>query len=272
MLRGDDQLIFAGVVDSVVDLHKMRGLVPATQQVFKLNDPRHTRCLVEAVVSDTCPIVGKTIREGEFRTRYDAAVIAVHRNGERIQQKIGDIALKPGDTLLLETHRRFLRHHRNSRDFFLVSEIEARSQCVTTARSSRSGIMAAMVAAMALEDYLHLSVFNAALLAAALMGLTRCISAEQARRSVEWPTLVAIGASLGIGKAVETTGLASFAAESMIGALQHLGPTGVLSGVYLLTLVFTEDRDQQRRRRAGLPDRASRPRPRSASTSCRSRS
>jgi K+/H+ antiporter YhaU regulatory subunit KhtT len=81
VLRGDDQLIFVGIVDSVVDLHRMRGLVPATKQVFKLNDPRPQRCLVEAVVSNTCPIVGQSIREGEFRTRYDAAVIAVHRTG-----------------------------------------------------------------------------------------------------------------------------------------------------------------------------------------------
>ena len=74
-------------------------------------------------MSDTCPIVGKTIREGAFRTRYDAVVIAVHRNGERIKQKIGDIVLSPGDTLLLETHRRFLKNQRNSRDFFLISDV-----------------------------------------------------------------------------------------------------------------------------------------------------
>lgn len=240
VLRGNDQLIFVGVVDSVVDLHKMRGLVPATRQVFKLNDPRDSRCLVETVVSDTCPIVGKSIRDGAFRSRYDAVVIAVHRNGERINQKIGDIVLKPGDTLLLETHRRFLRNRRNSRDFFLISYVPDS----TPRRHDRAwvaiGIMVAMIVAMAMEERLHISVLNAALLAAALMGLTRCLSADQARRSVEWSTLVAIGAALGIGKAVETTGLAAFAAEHLISTFQPLGPVGVLGGVYLLTLIFTE--------------------------------
>ena len=240
ILRGNDQLIFVGVVDSVVDLHRMRGLVPATSQVFKLNDPRPNRCLVEAVVSDTCPIVGQSIREGEFRTRYDAAVIAVHRNGERIQGKIGDIVLKPGDTLLLETHRRFLRHRRNSRDFFLISDVPGSSPRRHDKAGIALAIIAAMVAAIALEQYTGISVFNAALLAAAAMGITRCLSAEQARRSVDWQTLVAIGAALGIGKAIASTGLAGLSAAGIVNWLQPLGPTGVLAGIYLLTLVFTE--------------------------------
>ena len=101
-LRDNDRLVFAGIVDSVVDLQRIRGLVPASDQVFKLDVPRPERCLIEAVVSDSCPLVGKTIREGRFRTVYNAAVIAVARNGERIQAKIGDIVLRPGDTLLLE--------------------------------------------------------------------------------------------------------------------------------------------------------------------------
>ena len=240
VLRGNDQLIFVGIVDSVVDLHRMRGLVPATKQVFKLNDPRHTRCLVETVVSDTCPIVGKTIREGAFRTRYDAVVIAVHRNGERIRQKIGDIVLKPGDTLLLETHRRFLRNRRNSRDFFLVSHVPDSSPRRHDRAWIAIGIMTLMVLAMSMEDRFGISVLNAALLAAGAMGLTRCLSADQARRSIEWPTLVAIGAALGVGKAVETSGLAAISAQHLITMLQPFGPVGVLGGVYLLTLIFTE--------------------------------
>jgi len=240
ILHGNDQLIFVGVVDSVLDLHRMRGLTPAPTQVYKLNDPREVRVLVEAVVSPTCPVVGKTIREGEFRSRYDAVVIAVHRNGERIRQKIGDIVLTPGDTLLLETHRRFLRNRRNSRDFFLVSHIPDSSPRRHSKAWMAAGILVAMVAAMAFEDRLGISVLNAALLAAAAMGLTRCVSAEQARRSVEWPTLVAIGAALGIGRAIETTGLAAFSAGKLIAVAEGFGPVGVLAGVYLLTLIFTE--------------------------------
>jgi di/tricarboxylate transporter len=240
VLRGNDQLMFVGVVESVVDLQRIRGLIPATNQVFKLSNPRHARCLVEAVVSDTCPIIGKTIRDGEFRTRYDAVVIAVHRNGERLRQKIGDIVLKPGDTLLLETNPRFVRQRRNSRDFFLVSHVPDSTPRRHARAWTATGIMIAMVAVISLDRYTGVSVFNAAVVAAALMGITRCLSAEQARRSIDWPTLVAIGAALGIGRAVETTGLADYAASWMVTGLRTFGPVGVLAGVYLLTLVFTE--------------------------------
>jgi di/tricarboxylate transporter len=240
VLRGNDQLMFVGAVDSVVELQKVRGLAPATAQVHKLNAPRPSRRLVEAVVSDHCPIVGKSIRDGEFRTRYDAVVIAVHRNGERIDRKIGDIVLRAGDTLLLETHRRFLRLRRNSRDFFLVSDVPGSTPRRHDKAWIAMAILIVAVTAIALEEYTHLSVFNAALLAAAAMGLTGCLSAEQARRSIDWQTLVAIGAALGIGKAMETTGLAGISAEWTVGWLQPLGPTAVLAGIYLLTLVFTE--------------------------------
>jgi len=240
ILRDNDQLMFVGVVDSVVELQKVRGLSPATAQVHKLNEPRPSRRLVEAVVSDHCPIVGMSIREGEFRTRYDAVVIAVHRNGERIDRKIGDIVLRAGDTLLLETNRRFLRQQRNSRDFFLVSDVSGFAPRRHDKAWIAMGILLVAVTAIALEQYTHVSVFNAALLAAAAMGITRCLSAEQARRSIDWQTLVAIGAALGIGKAMETTGLAGVSAGWTVGWLEPFGPTAVLAGIYFLTLVFTE--------------------------------
>ena len=75
-LQAGDRLVFVGVVGSVTDLRNIRGLVPATDQVFRLGGARAQRCLVEAVVSDSCPLVGRSIREGRFRSHYGAAVVA----------------------------------------------------------------------------------------------------------------------------------------------------------------------------------------------------
>ena len=240
VLRGDDRLIFVGVVDSVVDLQKMRGLLPATNQVFKLREPRMRRRLVEAVVSNAHPLVGKTIREGRFRTKYEAAVIAVHRNGARVDRKIGDIDLRAGDTLLLEAPPGFAERHRNSRDYYLVSDVVGSTPVRHDKAWVALAIMAALIGVFTMESIVPISLFNAALIAAGLMVLTRCCSPEQARRSIDWPTLVAIGASFGIGKAIETSGAALSIAWGMQ-ALTGVGsPWLTLGAVYLLTLVLTE--------------------------------
>jgi len=108
VLHDDDRLVFAGVIESVVDLQKTKGLMPASNQIYKLDSSRQDRVLVEAVVSDSCPLAGKSVCKGRFRNFYNAVIIAVARNGKRVQQKIGDIVLQPGDTLLLESHHSFV--------------------------------------------------------------------------------------------------------------------------------------------------------------------
>lgn len=230
-----DRLIFAGVVESVVDLHKFRGLQPATDQVFKLDSPRSERCLVEAVVSDSCPLVGKTIREGRFRTAYNAAVIAVARNGERIQQKIGDIELRPGDTLLLEANSSFAAQQRNSRDFFLVSQVEDS----TPPRHDKAKIALAILLAMVSAATAGwLSMLEAAMIAAGLMVATKCIGMTGARRSVDWQVLIVIAASFGLGTALEVTGAATVIAQQVI-ALAAGDAWLTLLFTFVITAVFT---------------------------------
>jgi di/tricarboxylate transporter len=229
-------LVFVGVVDSVIDLQKIRGLVPATDQVFKLSAPRTSRCLIEAVVSNSCPVVGKTIRDGRFRSLYNAAVIAVARNGEPINTKIGDMVLLPGDTLLLEAHPSFADQQRNSRDFFLVSRLEDSQP----PRHDRALIAVAILVGMVLLASLtSAGMFKAALLAAGLMIATRCCSISLARRSIDWEVLLAIAASFAIGAALEKTEAAKMIAERMIGLAQG-NAWASLAVVYLITLIATE--------------------------------
>jgi di/tricarboxylate transporter len=240
VLEGGDRLVLVGVVESVVDLQKVRGLVPATDQVFKLDGSRHDRGLVEAVVSPTCPLVGRSVREGRFRSRYDAVVIAVHRNGERIRSKIGDIVLRAGDTLLLETHPQFLNYHRNSRDFLLTAELTASSPRRHHRAFVALAILAGMVGLAGLGGASGLGLLGLALLAGALMVGTGCCSIEQARRSIDWPVLLAIGAALGLGHTMETSGLAGAVARHLLGTVSSGHPWVVLALVYGLTLLFTE--------------------------------
>ncbi len=118
-----DRMVFTGIVSTIVDLQKIRGLVPAGEHRDDWEQVLERTNLSEAVVSEDSPLVGSTIRDASFRTRYGAAVVAVHHGGRRIRGKIGDIVLHAGDTLLLETAPGFARAYRNSPDFYLVSEI-----------------------------------------------------------------------------------------------------------------------------------------------------
>ena len=213
-LQADDRLVFVGVVESVVDLQRIRGLKPATDQVFKLDVPRDARCLIEAVVSDSFPLCGKSIRVGRFRRVYGWVVVAVARNGHRLRQKIGDILLRPGDTLLLEAPPSFVGQQRNSRDFFLISAV----QDFAPPRHEKAWIAVLLLAAMVLTVSLGLlDMLQAAMITAGLMILTRCLRGSDARGSVNWQILVTIAAAFGLGQAIMKTGLAAEIAQLLIG-------------------------------------------------------
>ncbi|OAB63576.1 potassium transporter TrkA [Leptolyngbya valderiana BDU 20041] len=236
VLRAGDRLVFAGVVEAIKDLQALRGLTPATDQVFKLDSPRFRRRLFEAVVSRTSPAAGQTIRAGRFRNTYDAVVIAVAREGERLKGKLGDIELKPGDTLLLEADPGFADRHRNSRDFLLVSALEDSAP----RRHARAPLAAVFLAGMvALAALGVLDMLAAALVAAGLMVVTRCCTITEARRSIDWSVLIVIGAALGLGEALRVSGAAAGIADVILGTVgQH--PWMVLLAIYVITSLATE--------------------------------
>jgi di/tricarboxylate transporter len=235
LLRTGDRLVFAGIVDSVMDLQRLRGLVPATDQVFKIGGPRQDRCFVEAVLSGSGPLIGRSVREGRFRSRYNAAIIAVARNGERIRRKIGDIELQAGDTLLLECRPEFVGQQRNARDFLLVSQIGNRHPV----RHERAPIALAIVAGMiAIVTLGWLTMLEAALVAAGLLIVTRCTDARTARSAPDWQVLVVIASSFGVATALEKTGAAGALAGGLIGLAQG-DPWGSLALVFVATALLT---------------------------------
>jgi di/tricarboxylate transporter len=236
ILQENDRLIFVGVADAVKELRNVKGLTIADDQLFKLETPRHERCLVEAVVSNTCPLVGKTIGEGEFRSVYNAVVLAIARNGDRLTGKIADIKLRAGDTLLVESHAGFIPRQRDSRDFFLVSAIEDSVPVQAEKAPLALVILLLMVVFVAFN---WLSMLNAALLAAAAMLATGCCSFGQARKSVEWNVLIVIAAALGLGRALDKTGAAETISTGML-SLAGNNPHVALTLVYIVAALFTE--------------------------------
>ncbi|TWU45031.1 putative transporter [Novipirellula aureliae] len=236
ILRADDALILVGELDSVVDMRKIRGLTIPDDQARKLQVPTWQRTLVEAVVSSRCALLGKTIREGSFRSHYNAAVVAVARGGRRLSGKIGDVSLEVGDVLLLEASPSFLHRRRQSRDFFLVSTVERGA----VRRPELAWISLAVLLAMVIAATLtRISISTSALIAALAMIGFRCCTTSEARRSVDWSVLIVIGAAIGIGKALDQSGAAAGIAGEIL-SLAGGKPLASLAAIFLATMICTE--------------------------------
>lgn len=235
-LKGKDRLVFAGVTESIADLQNIRGLVPATNQVFKLSSERSERTLVEAVASGTASFVGKTIKESRFRNNYDSVVIAVARNGQRVKRKIGDIRILPGDTLLLESDRGFAERHANNRDFLLLKPLEDHA----TYRHERSWVAWLILAGIVVTaTFGILDTLTAALAGAGAMVVTRCCTGTEARRSIDLEVLIVIACAFALGEALDRTGAAGTLAHGILN-LTGNHPFAVLAVVYFTTVLMTE--------------------------------
>jgi len=243
LLQANDHLVFVGVVASVVDLQKIPGLKPSTDQLFKLDSPRSHRCLVEAVVSTSYPFLRMTIRESKFRTHYNAAIIAVNRDGVRLSGKIGDIRLQSGDTLLLESSANFAEQQRNSRHFFLVSEVQNSAPMRHDKAGIARMIMVAFIATAGVFGAIGLkeALLLAALPAAMLMILFRCTRAGDARRSIDWSVIIVMAVGIGIGNAMTATGATDLVVNNLLKVQAALGGSDLimLTAIFTITVILT---------------------------------
>jgi di/tricarboxylate transporter len=160
----------------------------------------------------------------------------VSRNGQRINQKVGSIVLRAGDTLLLEAARGFVQRHRYSRDFLLLSRLDD----VTIPNFDKAPTALALLGLFIVAVVTGVvPLVVASLLLVAALALSRCISLEFAQRSIDMRVLLAIGASLSLGLAIQKTGLADIAA---LGIISMAGENPFISLVllYLATVLATE--------------------------------
>lgn len=239
VLARGDRLFFVGNLDAVVELKKMRGLAVATDEVDKLGRDRFRRFLVEAVVSETSPLLGKTLRESRFRNVYGAVVIAISRGGGRIgNAKLGSVVLRQGDVLLLETKEAFLAAYGSSRDFLLVRRL-ANSAPIRHERAPIAAAILVGVIATATFEPFGYGMFEAAFAGAGLMIATRCCTGTQARTALNARLIFVIAGSIALGIALEKTGVATTIAEGLIG-MSAGSVLATLAALYLATFVLTE--------------------------------
>ncbi|WP_138419828.1 SLC13 family permease [Aquibacillus sediminis] len=240
VVQPGDRLVFTGLISTIADLQKIKGLTLETGSELELEDLKDGNTqLVEAVVSDQSSLLTKSIKQSQFRSVFDAGVLAVHRNNERIMSKVGDIVLRPGDTLLLLTGPDFIQKYKQSSDFYVVSSLDTPS----TLRENRAkgwftiSLLLVMILSVSFGLF---SMFKAMLLAVFILLVTKIISPEEAKKYVQFHVLLLIASAFGVGAAMTKTGLASWIANGLLTVGEPLGLVVILLLVYLLTNVFTE--------------------------------
>jgi di/tricarboxylate transporter len=219
-LQPGDILCFVGSTLGVRELRSIAGIEAEDNQATKVNAPTPIRTMVEAVVSPTASFVGRTVRESQFRTIYNAAILAVHRRGTRIEGRIGDITLDAGDVLLLETHQGFLTSHGRGNAFYLATSVEN----ARFPRHDRAPVAIAILLLMIISLATGLlSPVVATWVAALAMVGTRCVNASIARKAIDFSVLITIGAAIGIGMAVAESGLGAAVGNGLVDLVRSVG-------------------------------------------------
>src|SRR5690625_109341 len=238
-IREDDLLVFTGTLNSLAHLEAMENLSIRTGEDVTVNTLQtgETR-LVEGVISHYSALINYKIKNSNFRNKYDASIVAVHRMNERIEDNIGEIRLKPGDVLLILAGKDFEKNAHRTDDFYLLSDLPREKSM-----SSRQSLISitsfiAMIVVVALG---WLSMFEASLLVIGLFILLDLFDTNQVKQTIPFQVLLLIIASLGIGKIVETSGTSELIANTLIQLIaENFGTFGLLVSVYLITNILTE--------------------------------
>lgn len=234
-LQEGDILTFTGDLESVDALAERKNLERA---VPVLDQNADHLPVFEAVVAPTSSLIGRTLKESLFRERFNAVVIGIQRQRETLRGALGQIPIRSGDLLLIEGRRSFAQQwQRGNNEFYLVSERGDRMYPMTAQAPWVLMLIGAMLASVITG---LLPMVTAALTSALVLVLMGVVRKRDIFGAVELPILLVIAASIGIGNAMESSGLATALATTVTGITTPLGLTATVIGIYLLTNLLTE--------------------------------
>lgn len=233
-IQQQDVLIFAGDTENIMELlDNGRGLVlpkPAdTRNEDKVN-------VIEAVVGANSSLLGRTPKEIEFRTRYDAAIIAIHRNGERLSGKIGDIKLSQGDLLLLHAGRQFRDKVDLLRDLFIISQVK---EMLRPNKRKITSFLIVAITAILMVILGYFTLFVSLLIIFAIMVALRMVSMQDIKSEIDLNMISILVFSLALGQAMIKTGSGDLLANGLLSLTQGIGPWAIILGLLLITTLLT---------------------------------
>lgn len=234
MISGGDVLVFSGNPKDFLKVSKLLGLSPYSG-IDEADDKR--TALYEVVVSGNSPLIYKKIKESYFRSKYNAVIIAIKRKGIHITTGIGNIEIKPGDTLLLFAKNDFAKSWSDSTDFYILSPSNIHRKSTRRSRFLILGILAGIIL---LSIFKVIPIYQLTMLACIVLLLSKAITFSEAIKSINWNIIILMASAIGIGRSVELTGLAQTIAQFLAKMQSSLGVIGILIFYYLITLLLTE--------------------------------
>ena len=236
-LEADDELVFVGRVEQIRDLLAHPGLVEAEHPQTRLLEGDGHRW-VECVVASTSSLVGTTLKEVSFRGRYGGAVVAIHRAGQRVQDKLGGVRLRAGDALLVLADTSFPERWQGSSDFAVVVPLDVE---VAGGRDGRRVVtLATLVGMVALAASGLVPILVAILAACSVLVVTRAISFRRALDALDRDVLLIVASAIGLGVGLDASGVAGLVAGAITGLADATGPLMALAVVVVGTIVLTE--------------------------------
>lgn len=233
LIKAGDRLIFAGQIEDVVSLARIKGLQSLADPHFKIDEKRSH--FSELVLSTSSSLIGRTLKQVDFRNLYGGSVMAVFREGVAVKGPVGGIVLKPGDTLLVLSAEPWQRDGNTGSEFYALKI----NKKIEVYPAWRTGIIMSILGLMVLLALFGTPMMIASLTATVLLVATRSITLRDARRAIRWPLLILIASSFAFGPALIKTNVASVFAKSILGIVGD-DPHMLTAAIFLITMIATE--------------------------------
>lgn len=236
-LETGDTLLVEGKIEDLRTMLGLQDLEIERQAPPELRELESERVgVVEAVLSPHTTLVGKTLRQLDFREKYGLSVLAIWRQGRAYRSNLRDMPLRFGDALLLYGPREKLKVLGREPDFLVLAE-----EVQEAPRLNKAPLAVLLMGAVLLPVILGwLPIYIAAVAGATLMVLTGCLDMEEVYRFIEWKAVFLIAGMLPLGIAMEKSGAAHFLAENIVAGVGRWGPMAVLAGLFVVTVLAAQ--------------------------------
>ena len=242
-LRAGDRIILSCRPSTIASARNVEGLDIVGESEFGLEQVSSAAgVMVEGVIGPASPLAALSLREINFRKRYNITVMAIHRKGRNVTSELENIRLHQTDTLLLLGSESAIENLRKSEDLILLDRSPVP---VEDMRRKAPIVLSVIVGIVALATLTPMPIVASAVIGVAILFLTNCIKPKEGYQAIEWSILVLIYGMLALGLAMKESGasdlIAHGLADSMLSfAPEELQPILLLAAIYLATAILTE--------------------------------